>query len=298
MNIVMMTNTFTPHVGGVARSVSAFSDEFRKVGHKVLVVAPEFDNMPEHEYDVVRVPALRNFNGSDFSVCLSIPFPLSERLEMFEPDVIHSHHPFLLGDTAVVVAEAFTIPIVFTHHTMYEQYTHYVPGDSKLMKRFVVELGTGYANLCDHVIAPSESIQDILVQRGVKIPITVIPTGVDYKRFSKGDGKAIRKELGIPKERVIIGHLGRLAPEKNLEFLSIALIDYMEKNLNTDFVVFGEGPSKDLIKSVFRYHDMEQRVYFGDVVTGQKLADAYHQHGCLCLCIKNAVKKRTVRGVA
>jgi len=276
MNIVMMTNTFTPHVGGVSRSVTAFTDEFRKAGHDVLVVAPEFDNMPEHERDVVRVPAIRNFNGSDFSVRIPIPFLLSERLEKFEPDVIHSHHPFLLGDTALVVAEDFNIPVVFTHHTMYEQYTHYVPGDSKLMKRFVIELGTGYANLCDHVIAPSESIRDILVQRGVTIPIEVIPTGVDYKHFREGDGNTVRKELGIPQGHVVIGHLGRLAPEKNLEFLSIALVDYMEKNLNTDFVVFGEGPSKDLIKSVFRHHDMEQRVYFGGVVTGRKVADAYH----------------------
>ena len=67
MKILMMTNTFTPHVGGVARSVEAFTAEYRKRGHRVLVVAPVFENMPRNEVDVVRIPAIQRFNGSDFS---------------------------------------------------------------------------------------------------------------------------------------------------------------------------------------------------------------------------------------
>ena len=73
MRILMMTNTFTPHVGGVARSVESFTACYRKLGHHVLVVAPEFDNMPGEETDVVRIPAIQNFNGSDFSVVVQCP---------------------------------------------------------------------------------------------------------------------------------------------------------------------------------------------------------------------------------
>ncbi|MHA1570848.1 MAG: glycosyltransferase, partial [Alphaproteobacteria bacterium] len=68
MNIVMLTNTYSPHVGGVARSVEAFTNEYRRRGHRVLVVAPVFPNTPHHETGVVRIPAVQNFNGSDFSV--------------------------------------------------------------------------------------------------------------------------------------------------------------------------------------------------------------------------------------
>ena len=68
MNIVMMTNTYLPHVGGVARSVAAFSAEYRRHGHRVLVVAPEFPDTPANESDVIRIPAIQNFNASDFSV--------------------------------------------------------------------------------------------------------------------------------------------------------------------------------------------------------------------------------------
>jgi 1,2-diacylglycerol 3-alpha-glucosyltransferase len=56
MNILIVTNTFTPHVGGVARSVEAFAGEYRRRGHQVLVLAPEYPDMPVDEVDVIRIP--------------------------------------------------------------------------------------------------------------------------------------------------------------------------------------------------------------------------------------------------
>ena len=87
MNILMLTNTYLPHVGGVARSVASFFEAFGRAGHRVLVVAPEFAGAPEEERDVIRVPAIQNFNGSDFSVRLPVPGLLTQRLERFRPDV-------------------------------------------------------------------------------------------------------------------------------------------------------------------------------------------------------------------
>jgi len=127
MNILMMTNTFTPHVGGVARSVQSFANGYRKRGHRVLVVAPEYENMPGKETDVIRVPAIQHFNRSDFSMVLPIPGFLTAAIEKFSPDIVHAQHPFLIGGTAIRVAHTHELPLVFTHHTMYEQYTHYVP---------------------------------------------------------------------------------------------------------------------------------------------------------------------------
>ena len=114
MNIVMLTNTFTPHVGGVARSVESFTAEYRRRGHRVLVVAPEFPGMALVESDVVRIPAIQNFNGSDFSVVLPLSGLLTNVLDEFAPDIIHSHHPYLLGVTALRVARYRNLPLVFT----------------------------------------------------------------------------------------------------------------------------------------------------------------------------------------
>ena len=112
MNILMMTNTFTPHVSGVARSIDALTAEYRKRGHRVLVIAPEFENMPENEVDVIRIPAIQHFNGSDFSVVLSTPGYLIEAIKEFEPDIVHSHHPYLIGGTALRLAIPHNLPAV------------------------------------------------------------------------------------------------------------------------------------------------------------------------------------------
>ena len=130
MNILMMTNTYKPITGGLEKSIEAFTKEYRRQGHRVIIVAPDFENM-EPEEDVVRIPAIQNFNGTDFSVQLPVPGVLDDALGDFKPDIVHSHHPFLVGDTALRIAYKQNVPIVFTHHTLYEQNTHYVPGDSE-----------------------------------------------------------------------------------------------------------------------------------------------------------------------
>jgi len=276
MRLLVLTNTFTPHVGGVARSVEAFTSAYRRLGHRVVVVAPHFGHEAPEEPDVVRVPAIQKFNGSDFSVPVPVPGLLAARVEALDPNVIHSHHPFLLGDTALRVAATRGCPIVFTHHTMYERYTHYVPGDSPRMQRFVVELATGYANLCDAVVAPSETIADILRHRGVERRIQVIPTGVDGERFRAGRGARARERLRIPKGAIVIGHVGRLAPEKNLGFLGRALASFLERHTDAFALVVGDGPSATEIEAVFQSLGVRVRLRMAGVLEGQDLVDAFH----------------------
>ncbi|KVW93512.1 glycosyltransferase [Thiobacillus denitrificans] len=276
MNILIFTNTFTPHVGGVARSVEAFTEEYRKRGHRVLVVAPEFPDMPQDEVDVVRISAIQNFNASDFSVVLPIHPALSETIDAFRPDIVHSQHPFLLGMTAVRIARHRGLPLVFTHHTLYEQYTHYVPGDSPALKRFAIELATRYANLADQVFAPSESIRDLLQQRGVTTPIAVVPTGVRLENFAHGDGSAFRRQTGIPQDAFVVGHLGRLAPEKNLEFLAQAVADFLGRHPHAHFLVIGSGPSENSLRDVFARAGLDARLYVAGILQQQALADALH----------------------
>lgn len=276
MNILMVTNTYTPHVGGVAKSVATLTESYRQLGHRVLVIAPEFENMPEYETDVIRVPAIQNFNGSDFSVRLPIPGYVSVSLDEFCPDIVHSHHPFLLGHAALLVAASFDVPLVFTHHTMYEQYTHYVPLDSPQLKRFVVQLATGYANLSDRVIAPSQSLAKILKERGVETTIEVIPTGVDAQKSSQGNGSALRERMKIPPNAQVIGHTGRLAPEKNLQFLAKAVAEFIDCHPKTHFLVVGEGPSKKAMESIFKNSSLDSKIHFTGNLKGQDLVDSYH----------------------
>ncbi|MES2695711.1 MAG: glycosyltransferase [Verrucomicrobiota bacterium] len=277
MKICMMTNTYLPHVGGVARSVSTFAQEYQRLGHEVLVVAPEFDGKPlapRAEAMVERIPSLRNFNGSEFSVRLPLATALSDRLEAFQADMMHAHHPFLLGDTALRVAMNKNVPIIFTHHTRYEDYTHYVPF-SETLREVAVEVPTHFANLCDGVIAPSESIAKMIKKRGVTSPISVIPTGIDVEAFGSADGTKFREKLKIPRDAVVIGHVGRLAQEKNLGYMAEAVAKHLKASPEARFLVVGDGPGREEMQKVFEEHQVADRLILAGKRTGRVLREAY-----------------------
>ncbi|MGH8020825.1 MAG: glycosyltransferase [Opitutaceae bacterium] len=278
MKICFFTNTFLPHVGGVARSVETFLECFRKKRHRVLVVAPEFSEGPAPrriERAVERVPAIQNFNGSDFSVRLPLGAALSKRLDEFPADILHTHHPFLLGDTALRVAASRALPVVFTHHTLYEQYTHYMPFDSERMQEFVIELATRFANRCNGVIAPSESVAKLIASRGVTSPIRVVPTGIDTAAIGAAKRQAWRNKLRLAEADVVIGHVGRLAEEKNLGLLAESVVRALKRRSNTHFVVVGTGPARGAMETCFETAGVHERVHFLGTQKGRKLHEAY-----------------------
>jgi glycosyltransferase involved in cell wall biosynthesis len=241
----------------------------------VLVIAPQFDGAPEHEEGVVRVPAIKNFNSSDFCVPLVVPGMLAASIEEFGPDLIHCHHPFLLGSTSLRIAATYSLPIVFTHHTRYESYTHYLPFDAPVLQRFAAELTVGFCSLCDAVVAPSESIAAMLREQGIDTRIEVIPTGVDVGQFLRGDGRKARQKLGIPDAAFVVGHVGRLAPEKNLPFLAEAVARFLREQERAVFLVVGDGPTRELIEQTFGQQGLEQRLFMTGTLEGQSLTNAY-----------------------
>ncbi len=275
MHILMMTNTYSPHVGGVARSVQSFSDGLRQQGHQVLVVAPIFAGEPAHDPGVLRWPALQHFHHTDFSLPLPAPVGLHATLREFAPQIVHSHHPFLLGDTALRIAAERDLPVVFTHHTMYERYTHNLPFDSARVRRFAAELAAGYCNLCNAVIAPSATIADRLKKRGVKVPIEVIPTGIKLEQFAAGKGAACRRRHAIPADALLLGYLGRLAPEKNLSFLAAVVTLFLGQRPEAHFLMAGEGPERAVLLKHFAAAGVAGRVHTLGVLQPAELADAY-----------------------
>ncbi len=271
----MMTNTYFPIVGGLEQSVHSFSEEFKILGHEVLIVTPTFNGMPTEEPGVIRIPAFQKFSGTIFSVNFPVSGLLTRLMKEFSPDMVHSHCPFFMGDLALRLSRQHAIPLVFTYHTMFEQYVHDWPVQNEGVKRFIVKLAAGYANLVDQVIVPSESVENILHKRGVKTSIEVIPTGVDVERFSKGNGKDFRQRHKIPPDAPVIGHAGRLAPEKNLEFLTNCLVESLKKEPAAHVLIVGLGPSEKMIKSAFKRAGLEKRLHLTGVLHYQHLVDAY-----------------------
>ncbi len=277
MRICHFTNTFLPHVGGVARAVQTMLEDQRRARHRALVVAPEFDEGPAPrsiERSVARIPALTHFNASDFSVRIPFAALLSERLAAFRADIVHAHHPFLLGDTALREAASRQVPVVFTHHTLYERYTHYLPIESEALGDIAADVATRFANRCAAVVAPSESVRELILARGVTVPVHAIPTGIDNARLASGRGPRARKHLGLPADAPVIGHLGRLAAEKNLAYLAEAVGRALKASPDARALIVGDGPARADMETAFAGLGVADRVVFAGQLTGRRLLDA------------------------
>ncbi|MBC2608062.1 glycosyltransferase [Pelagicoccus albus] len=275
MKIAMFTNTYLPHVGGVARSVSCFAEAYRKLGHECLVIAPEFEEEIPDEKHVYRVPAVTNFNDSGFSFRIPFAGDVGKALDEFEPDIIHAHHPFLLGDTALRSAYSRDLPIVFTHHTLYEEYTNYLPFDSDFTKKAAAEIATGFANGTSMVFAPSGSVADLIKERGVESPVVVQPTGIAVQSFASGQGDRFRSKHEIPADAMVIGHVGRIAKEKNLAYLAEACCTAVTDLENAYFVLVGSGEEEDEIHSIIEKNGLSERFLATGSLSGDDLYDAY-----------------------
>jgi len=276
MNILMITNTYLPFLGGVERSIQTFTNEYRKAGHNVIIIAPADDGAKHDDPGIIRVPALQRFNGTDFSIQLPLPGVLISSLKNFIPHIIHSHHPYLMGDSALRLGAHYEVPVVFTFHTFYEMYTHYIPGDSPAMKRFVNALAVGYANMCGCVIAPSRFVADEIKSRGVEAPIKVIPTGIHLEKFKNGDGASLRLQHKIPANAFVVGFISRLAPEKNIEFLAGTIKTFLLSEPRAHFLLVGKGPLRDYFCSQFEEPFLQNRFHYLDALCGQELINAYH----------------------
>lgn len=276
MNIAMFTNTYLPRVGGIAYSVARFAQGFRAMGHQVLVVAPSYKGHNHTDKEVVRIPAIQNSSsGSDFSVMLPLSIDLAPAVRKFMPDIIHSHHPLLIGNTALRTAAEYDVPLVFTHHSMYEQYTHYFPLEQNALQAYVQRVVTGYANLADAVVAPSRSVADVLVERDITTPVHVVPTGVDVAQYAGGDARRFRARYGIRHDAWIMGYVGRLAEEKNLPFLARATAKVAATHSNAHLVIVGSGPQDGVLRDTFRQEGVTDHLTMTGTLTGSDLTDAY-----------------------
>jgi len=240
MHIGFFTNTYHPTMSGVVRSIDTFREAFTKMGHTVFIFAQKAHDYEDTEPFIFRYPAIEVPWANDYA----FPIPYSRTIDNVLPslklDVIHSHHPFLLGDTAVNKAKSLDLPMVFTFHTRYDEYTHYVPFSPDFSKMVIDHWMGRYLEKCQHIVTPSESIKKILIDSGIEGDITAVPTGINIAPFKEADGHPIREQLGWEDDIVLIS-VGRLAKEKNFETLLRAAAKVMADRAQVRLVIVGGG---------------------------------------------------------
>jgi glycosyltransferase involved in cell wall biosynthesis len=265
MHIANFTNTYLPVVNGVVRSIRSFRDELTRQGHNVFIFAQEADYVDKDPF-IFRYPSLNLPIGVDIPTAIPLSPFIDRLLPIIKLDVIHTHHPFLLGQTAAIKAQELNLPLVFTFHTQYREYTHYVPFPAEAVQDFlktaVDRWLQDFMRRCQHIIIPSESMRERLVaEYGLKNRFTVIPTGIDLEAYRTANGEKIRKRRRWQKDFVMIS-VGRLALEKNwpvlLHATALVLKDYPKFRL----VLIGDGADKESLEDLAKELGIKRRVTF------------------------------------
>ncbi|MBL0345709.1 glycosyltransferase [Candidatus Villigracilis affinis] len=266
MHIANFTNTYLPVISGVVRSVRSFRDELTHRGHNVFIFAQEQMDYTDKDPFIFRYPSLNLPTGIDIPTAIPISPFIDRLIPAIKLDVIHTHHPFLLGNTAATKAQELNLPLVFTFHTQYREYTHYVPFPMETVQNFIKStvdrLLQDFMRRCQHIIIPSESMRETLVNNyGLKNNFTVIPTGVDLEAYRTASGEKIRKKRRWEKDIVMIS-IGRLAPEKNWPTLLHAAALVIKDIPQFRFVLIGDGTDRKSLEELAKELGIQKRVTF------------------------------------
>jgi glycosyltransferase involved in cell wall biosynthesis len=250
LRIVMFTNNYLPFIGGVPISIERLWRGLAAMGNAVLLIAPRYRDQPRVEAHVLRVPSILALGEKrEFRLANIFLRRIGRAVRDFRPDLIHLHHPFWLGSLGLLLAHRLRVPAVFSYHTRLEHYAHFVPLPGMLFRNFISHaLIKRFANKCDAVIVPTYSAEEYLRMIGVKKPVFVQPTGIDYRRFQEvtaGQVARLRSSLGIGDERVLIS-VSRLSNEKNIDFLIDAIASLREQTERPFLVLMiGDGHQRE-----------------------------------------------------
>jgi glycosyltransferase involved in cell wall biosynthesis len=277
MKIGIFTDSYKPYTSGVVTSIMTFKEELSRLGHEIFVFAPKYPHYNEDEDGVYRFYSLPSPTNPDFTLAIPILPGLNMLIKKLNLDIIHVHSPFTMGRVGLRYARKYNIPIVFTFHTLYDQYVHYVPVAHELAKEVTIKYSDYFCNQCDHVVVPTSEVEQILHNREVKTPVTVIPTGVPLHKYTKTNGNWLRSQYDIPEGTRILLFAGRLTREKNLEFLIKAFKKIKNEIVNTCLVLTAQGPQESELKKLVLDLGMslEKDVIFTGSVPFDILVDIY-----------------------
>lgn len=271
MRIGLFTDSYPPYINGVSTSVAMLKKALEKQGHIVYVVTVSSHAL-KYEYDekekILRIPGMP-VGIYDYRLSRIYPVSMINKMKNWKLDVIHSHTEFGIGILARLFAKQFNLPLVHTYHTLYEDYTHYITHGyfDKSSKKIVEYLTKFYCDKTAHeLIVPTNKIYKLFKEKyEFTKNIHIIPTGIEVDRFfkenvDKKDVDLLRKKLDIKRKDFIILFVGRLAEEKNVEFLINAQKKLLEYNSNIRLLIVGDGPDKE------KYEELAETLQLGDRV--------------------------------
>ena len=289
MRIAIFSDTYTPDINGVATSTKILKDELINHGHEVLVVTSELPSESDYEDDpndnILRVPGLEIQALYGYRACNIYSFKGMKEIKSMNIEVIHVQTEFGIGIFGRIVGEALNIPVVYTYHTMWADYSHYVnPINSTaidgLIKRAITRISKFYGDKSAELIVPSIKTKEALEKYGLHKNMHIIPTGLELDKFdpkNKDDKliNQIKEKYGI-KEQFIVTFLGRIAKEKSIDVLIDAMKEIVKENDNILCLIVGGGPYLDELKELVKDDQIEKYIIFTGPKLSQEVPSYYH----------------------
>lgn len=257
MRIAIFTEAYLPRINGVVTHIKLLKEGLEARGHDVLIVTADGDAKEHYlENGVLHCPGIKltkKLSGFETSVPVS-----RKRLNFvrdFKPDIIHVETEFGMGLCGVSIAKMLKIPLVYTMHTMYDEYIYYIAPRPlvKTVKKLSHKYMRVFANRANAITGPSEKCSEYLSSAGVKLPVNVIPNPVELDDFSPEhfdpeQKRAIREKFAIPQDAFVVVFVGRLGREKSIDLL----IDYWNQSVKADenmyLFIIGGGPEEQVLR--------------------------------------------------
>ncbi|ABO50325.1 1,2-diacylglycerol 3-glucosyltransferase [Desulforamulus reducens MI-1] len=274
MRIGIFTDSYKPYISGVVRSIELFTSEFEQMGHEVIIFSPNYPGV-EKEKNVYRFPSVPSLAHDDFYLALPFSWGLKNFIKEKPLDIVHVHSPFILGRLGARLAKRMGIPLVFTYHTLYDQYTHYVPLGKDFSKQITRKMCVNFCNRCHLVITPTEIISHHIKNMGVTSPVNWLPTGIDLSEFSNSDRHWLKNTYKINPHDIVMLFVGRAGKEKNIPFIIKSFSLVHKQHPHTKLFLVGEGPELDNLKNLVKSLQLEDSVIWTGKLQREELIKAY-----------------------
>lgn len=287
MRIGLFADAYLPLISGVTTSIYMLAEGLRAQGHEVYIITATAANTVDDPF-VIRLKGIP-YPQKSLRAFRIVPFTAAhiKKINALNLDVIHVHTEFSIGSVAVHMRDKYDIPMVFTVHTMYEEYLHYVSRFlnkffrrplmhylKKLMKRFI--------NRADVTITPTQKVKDLMISYGIEAEYEVIPTGIQLEKFKKENYDPLKvlelkESLGIGKDEFVYLFLGRISKEKSISVLLDAFSE-VKADVKAKFLIIGDGPAMFELKERVKKLKIEDRVIFTGFIKWTEVG-LYYQLG-------------------
>ena len=276
LTVAFFTCNYRPLINGLSLAVERLAAGLRARGHRVLIFAPRYAGARDPEPDCHRMPSLRVPTHHAYAVPLPWLGPRRRALLEARPAIVHVHHPFVMGPYAARLARRLGVPLVFTHHTLYEHYGHYLPAASALAGTIARRRAARFAGRADLVVAPSPGVARQLAADGVRAPILTIPTGVQAAPPPGREACAARRRqlLGEAAGPLLLS-VSRLAREKNLEPLLRAFALVANDGPGAALCLVGDGDDRARLARLAGSLGVAGRVRFAGAVAPEAVGGYY-----------------------